>query len=159
MSAVAISRLSQERKNWRKDHPAGFIAKPMKKADNSMDLMNWEAYIPGEEGTDWEGGVYKLTLAFPPDYPAHPPVCTFTPPLFHPNLYTSGKVCLSIVNEGGGWSSAITLPQVLQGIQAMLDNPNNDDPAHGEAYRCLASDKAEYRRRIRAQAKRFVPKS
>ena len=33
MSGVALSRLSQERKNWRKDHPFGFVAKPDNKPD------------------------------------------------------------------------------------------------------------------------------
>lgn len=33
MSGVALSRLTQERKNWRKDHPFGFVAKPENKPD------------------------------------------------------------------------------------------------------------------------------
>lgn len=36
----------------------------------------------------------------------------FTPPLFHPNVYPSGTVCLSILNEDEGWKPAITLKQV-----------------------------------------------
>ncbi len=39
MSGIAIARLTEERKNWRKDHPAGFYARPAKKADNSTNLM------------------------------------------------------------------------------------------------------------------------
>jgi len=53
MSGIAIGRLSEERKNWRKDHPHGFYARPMKKegdADNATDIMSWEAGIPGKEG-------------------------------------------------------------------------------------------------------------
>ena len=42
MSGIAQARLSEERKCWRKDHPFGFIARPMKKADGTMDLMLWE---------------------------------------------------------------------------------------------------------------------
>jgi hypothetical protein len=30
----------------------------------------WEVGIPGKEDTDWAGGVYKLTVQFPEDYPA-----------------------------------------------------------------------------------------
>lgn len=36
----------------------------------------------------------------------------FTPPLFHPNVYPSGTVCLSILDEDGGWRPAITIKQV-----------------------------------------------
>lgn len=35
--------------------------------------MRWVCGIPGKPGTDWEGGVYPLTLEFSDDYPAKPP--------------------------------------------------------------------------------------
>ena len=69
MSGIAIGRLTQERKDWRKEHPVNFYARPMKSADNANDIMNWEAGIPGKEGTDWEGGVYRVTMEFPEEYP------------------------------------------------------------------------------------------
>ena len=47
MTGIAESRLAAERKNWRKDHPAGFYARPKKRPDNSMNLMYWETGIPG----------------------------------------------------------------------------------------------------------------
>ena len=50
MSGIAVGRLTEERKNWRKDHPAGFYARPAKKEDNSTDIMSWETGIPGKEG-------------------------------------------------------------------------------------------------------------
>ena len=50
MSGIAISRLSEERKNWRRDHPAGFYARPATKKDGSTDLLVWETGIPGREG-------------------------------------------------------------------------------------------------------------
>jgi ubiquitin-conjugating enzyme E2 I len=39
---LAADRLAEERKNWRKDHPDGFYAKPCLKPDNSTNLMKWE---------------------------------------------------------------------------------------------------------------------
>lgn len=50
MSGITESRLAEERKNWRKDHPPGFYARPVKKADNSTNMMIWELGIPGKEG-------------------------------------------------------------------------------------------------------------
>jgi hypothetical protein len=49
--------------------------------------------------TDWEGGYYPLTLHFSEDYPSKPPKCKFPQGFFHPNVYPSGTVCLSILNE------------------------------------------------------------
>ena len=50
MSGIALGRLAEERKNWRRDHHPGFYARPLKKDDNSTDLMKWETGIPGKEG-------------------------------------------------------------------------------------------------------------
>jgi ubiquitin-protein ligase len=36
----------------------------------------------------------------------------FTPPLFHPNVYPSGTVCLSILDEEKSWRPGITIRQV-----------------------------------------------
>jgi ubiquitin-protein ligase len=68
--------------------------------------------------TDWEGGLYTLTLGFPDDYPNKPPKCQFVPAgFFHPNVFPSGTVCLSILNEEKDWKPNITVKQILLGIQ------------------------------------------
>jgi hypothetical protein len=36
----------------------------------------------------------------------------FDPPLFHPNVYPSGTICLSILDEEKSWKPAITIKQV-----------------------------------------------
>jgi ubiquitin-conjugating enzyme E2 I len=50
MSAIALARLTEERQNWRKEHPNGFYARPARKEDNSFNLMFWEVGIPGKDG-------------------------------------------------------------------------------------------------------------
>ena len=113
MSAgIARGRLSEERKAWRKDHPYGFYAKPNSSGDGSSNLMIWTAGIPGKDSTDWEGGLYKVQMEFTEEYPSKPPKCKFVPPLFHPNVYPSGTICLSILNEEEDWRPAITIKQV-----------------------------------------------
>ncbi|CAE8641234.1 unnamed protein product, partial [Polarella glacialis] len=72
-------------------------------------------------------------------------------PLFHPNIYPSGTVCLSILNEDEDWKPAITIRQILLGIQDLLDNPNAASPAQEEPYRLFSTDKAEYLRRVKKQ--------
>ena len=73
---------------------------------------------------------------------------------FHPNIFPSGTVCLSILNDEEDWKPAITLRQVsvhakvatslfvltktckqiLLGIQDLLDTPNPKSPAQTDAY-------------------------
>ncbi|KAJ1356160.1 E2 SUMO-conjugating protein ubc9, variant 2 [Parelaphostrongylus tenuis] len=61
MARIAAGRLAEERKAWRKDHPFGFIAKPVKKkADGTLNLFDWECAIPGKKDTIWKGGLYKV---------------------------------------------------------------------------------------------------
>ncbi|OXA47336.1 SUMO-conjugating enzyme UBC9-B [Folsomia candida] len=157
MSGIAIGRLSEERKAWRKDHPFGFVAKPTYKNDGTMDLMHWECAIPGKKGTLWEGGMYKLRMLFRPEYPATPPKCQFIPPLFHLNVYPSGTVCLSLLDEAKDWRPAITIKQILLGIQDLLSEPNVNDPAQAEAYVVFTKDRTEYDLRVRAQARIMTP--
>ena len=154
MSGISRARLVGERKSWRKDHPHGFFARPVKNQDGSTDLFKWKCGIPGKKGTDWEGGVYKLRLEFPKDYPSKPPKAIFEGGLFHPNVYPSGTVCLSILSEDQGWKPSITLRDVLLGIQDLLDNPNPNSPAQQEPYVLFVRDKAKYKLKVQEQAKR-----
>ena len=153
MSAICKARLAEERKQWRRDHPYGFYARPTKNADGSLDMMVWDVGIPGKENTHWAGGVYKLQIHFPEDYPSKPPKCKFTPPIFHPNVFPSGTVCLSILAEDKSWKPAITLKQIVLGIQDLMNEPNNADPAQLDAFSLYKSNRAAYDAKIREQAK------
>ncbi|BGP54236.1 SUMO conjugating enzyme Hus5 [Rhodotorula sphaerocarpa] len=159
MSGICERRLAEERKQWRKDHPYGFWAKPKKAADGTLDMKTWETGIPGKENTIWENAVYPVTLLFPDDYPSKPPKCKFPANFYHPNIYPSGTVCLSILNEEKSWRPAIT---ILLGIQDLLDAPNADDPAQLEAYTTFKyvseKDRSAYEKRVKQQAREYIPK-
>lgn len=152
MAGIARARLTSERKNWRKEHPHGFYARPVTQPDGSTNLFKWECGIPGKSGTDWEGGMFPLTMTFPDDYPNKPPKCAFTPPIFHPNIYPSGTVCLSILSEEKDWKASLTVKQILLGIQDLLNECNIQDPAQEEPFKLYRNNREEYRRRVRQQA-------
>eukprot|EP00208_Stichococcus_sp_RCC1054_P006246 CAMPEP_0206141744 /NCGR_PEP_ID=MMETSP1473-20131121/13947_1 /ASSEMBLY_ACC=CAM_ASM_001109 /TAXON_ID=1461547 /ORGANISM="Stichococcus sp, Strain RCC1054" /LENGTH=149 /DNA_ID=CAMNT_0053536429 /DNA_START=777 /DNA_END=1226 /DNA_ORIENTATION=- len=146
-----------ERKQWRKDKPFGFHARPESLPDGSTNMMVWKCFIPGKTGTDWDGGFYPLTMEFPPEYPAKPPKCKFPPAFFHPNIYPSGTVCLSILNEEEGWRPSISVKQILQGIYDLMNDPNPLSPAQSDAYLLFQEDKQKYARLVREQATRYPP--
>lgn len=73
--SLCINRLQEERKQWRKDHPFGFFAKPGRGANGLTDLKQWDVGIPGKANTIWNGGLFKLTMTFPDEYPTKPPKC------------------------------------------------------------------------------------
>ena len=96
-------------------------------------------------------------MEFSEDYPSKPPKCRFPAGFFHPNIYPSGTVCLSILNEDEGWRPSITVKQLLLGIQDLLDAPNDKSPAQSEAYILFTQDKPEYERKIKLQAQKYPP--
>ncbi len=149
----------QERKNWNRDHPHGFFARPQKNPDGTRNLMSWVAGIPGKKGTPWEGGIYKLRITFPEDYPAKPPLCKFDPVIFHPNIYPSGTVCLNLLNAPpkGGWTPSLNLKAILIAIQELLDTPNELDPAQRAPFELYCRDKAAYAAKVREEARRYTP--
>ncbi|KAK5693128.1 Ubiquitin-conjugating enzyme E2 15 [Elasticomyces elasticus] len=99
-------------------------------------------------------------LAFPPTYPHMPPSMTFTTPLFHPNIYPTGSVCISILHPpeddkygyesaAERWSPVQTPESILLSVISMLGSPNDESPANPEAGRLWREDKKEYRKRVR----------
>ena len=102
---------------------------------NENNIYNAQALIIGPRDTPYEKGFYFFDINFPDDYPMEPPkvkFCTLDPKIrFNPNLYTCGKVCLSIINtwNGPGWTSCLTLKTVLLSIQSLLNEiPIRNEP-------------------------------
>ncbi|XP_033606327.1 uncharacterized protein LOC111861733 isoform X3 [Cryptotermes secundus] len=88
------------------------------------------ALIIGPEGTPYSGGCFQFDIFFPPQYPTSPPLVHFcTTGLgqvrFNPNLYSCGRVCLSLLDtwkglQGEHWHETSTLLQVLVSIQSLI---------------------------------------
>ena len=100
-------------------------------------------------------GARTAPTEFSEDYPSKPPKCKFPTGFFHPNIYPSGTVCLSILNEDEGWRPSITVKQILLGIQDLLDSPNPASPAQSEAYMLFTNDRADYDKKVKEQATRY----
>ena len=103
--------------------------------DSNLDVL--KAMIIGPKNTPYENGFYFFEINFPCDYPYNPPKVTFMTSSknvrFNPNLYTNGKVCLSILGtwNGPGWSAALSLNTVLLSIQSLLnENPIQNEPGY-----------------------------
>ena len=92
------------------------------------NFMKGYAMIVGSKGSLYHGGYYFFYLDFPPDYPYSPPKLTYSTndgvTRFHPNLYKTGKVCLSILNtwRGESWSSCQTIRSILLTLLSILDD-------------------------------------
>ncbi|GJU96588.1 SUMO-conjugating enzyme SCE1-like protein [Tanacetum coccineum] len=63
-------------------------------------------------------------------------------------------VCLSILSEISGWGPAITVKQMLCGIQDLLDTPKPASPAQHDSFVLFTRNLPEYKKRVQEQAKR-----
>lgn len=121
MAATCIKRLVKERERFSTDSTeywANF------KDDN---LRAFDTYIIGPDDSVYKHKLIKLKFEIPDDYPLVPPKVTFvqhTGDRIHPNLYTEGKVCLSILGTwpGDPWSYSMTIEAILITIRSLLDN-------------------------------------
>ena len=66
---LVVNRLKKERRDWRSDHPHGFVAKPTTNKDGSLNMLKWECIIPGPKDSIWADGAYNLLIDFNNDYP------------------------------------------------------------------------------------------
>lgn len=137
----ARRRLLRDFRNLQSENPPGYTAVP--EAEN---IFKWSAVIFGPSGTDWEDGVFKLTMNFSEEYPHRPPEVKFTTPIFHPNVYKNGAICLDILQSH--WSSANDVSSILVSIQSLLTDPNPESPANAEAARLYKENRPEYMRRV-----------
>jgi ubiquitin-protein ligase len=114
------------------------------------DMKKVYIMIVGPRDTPYEDGFYFFEFQFSENYPLTPPkVKSMTQGQiydekdkmlknvrFNPNLYTDGKVCLSMINtwDGPGWVPTNTIINVIVAIQALVltENPLENEPGYDE---------------------------
>lgn len=139
---------------------------------NNDDILNWDvALIVLNPDSLYYGGFFKATMTFPDNYPFSPPEFEFKRPLFHPNIYEDGKLCISILHPPGDdemsgelaaerWSPAQRVESVLISILSLLDDAEVSSPANVDAGVKLRNDPEGYKAIVRdnvEQSKKDIP--
>eukprot|EP00056_Hartaetosiga_gracilis_P014139 m.239822 g.239822 ORF g.239822 m.239822 type:complete len:148 (-) comp14097_c0_seq1:160-603(-) len=146
---MALKRIGRELKDLNRDPPSQCSAGPI-----SDDMFHWHATIIGPDDSPYAGGVFFLTIHFPADYPFKPPKVSFTTKIYHPNINSSGGICLDILKSQ--WSPALTISKVLLSICSLLTDPNPDDPLVPEIARTYKTDKATYEKKAREWTQKYA---
>ncbi|KAF7811709.1 Ubiquitin-conjugating enzyme E2-17 kDa [Senna tora] len=175
---MASKRIAKELKSLEKEDPFySFGAGPIR-----GDLFNWHATIMGPADSPYAGGVFRVAIRFPPDYPFSPPklacqgfvfnrspfccpksrnvnlimyqMVTFRTKVFHPNISDCGIICLDILKEM--WSPCLTISKVLLSISSMLTDPNPEDPVQHEIASMYKNDKAKYESTARYWTQKYA---
>jgi len=134
---MALKRINKELADLGRDPPAQCSAGPV-----SDDLFHWQATIMGPSDSPYSGGVFFLSIEFPKDYPFKPPKIQFQTRIYHPNISSSGAICLDILKSQ--WSPALTISKVLLSICSLLCDPNPDDPLVSEIARIFKNERNVY---------------
>ncbi|XP_047306701.1 AT-rich interactive domain-containing protein 2-like [Impatiens glandulifera] len=114
------------------------------KLDNKDTMTELLVEFHGPKESLYEGGVWRISLELPFDYPYRPPSVIFLNQIYHPNIdMLSGTVCLDVIDKK--WSPLFNLVNIFEAfIPDLLQNPNPDDPFNKEAAELMISDKPAY---------------
>ncbi|KAF3959386.1 hypothetical protein CMV_015795 [Castanea mollissima] len=146
---MASKRILKELKDLQKDPPTSCSAGPV-----AEDMFHWQATIMGPPDSPYAGGVFLVTIHFPPDYPFKPPKVAFRTKVFHPNINSNGSICLDILKEQ--WSPALTISKVLLSICSLLTDPNPDDPLVPEIAHMYKTDRSKYETTARSWTQKYA---
>ena len=136
------------------------------------NVFEWSvALIVLNPDSIYYGGYYKAKMTFSHNYPYEPPSFTFVRPLWHPNVYTDGRLCVSILHQPGEdlmsgemagerWSPVQRVESVLISVLSLLDDAECSSPANVDAGVMLRNDPEGYKKRVaedREKSKQDIP--
>lgn len=158
MAAGAKQRLMSELKDLEKE-------KWVKIELDDGNLFRWIIglmVINSESAFD--GGYFKAEMSFTDKYPFSPPTFKFARPIYHPNIYPDGNLCISILHPPGEdeqsgelaserWSPLQGVETVLRSILLLLDDPEISSPANVDAGVMYRDDRAQYNEKAKESVK------
>ncbi|CAG2109532.1 unnamed protein product [Medioppia subpectinata] len=123
------------------------------------NLYKWEVMIVGPPDTLYEGGMFRAELDFPQNFPQRPPKMRFTTEIWHPNIFKSGEVCISILHQPGEdtygnekacerWTPVHTVETILLSVISMLSDPNDSSPANVDAAKQFRNDFQGFKKKV-----------
>lgn len=140
MSTKSIRRLNQEIRKYTRTPIDGIRLIPELTTSTEACFE-----LDGPEKTPYEDGTFKLKLSFDDDYPTKPPKGLFLTRIFHPNISTTGEVCVNVLSRD--WSPELGLDHVLMVIRCLLIQPFAESALDETAGMMLLRSYEEYYQR------------
>jgi ubiquitin-conjugating enzyme E2 N len=82
--------------------------------------------IEGPGDTPFAHGLFKFEVFLPENYPLEAPRVRCLTKIYHPNFDRLGRICLDVLKAR--WTPAFNIRSTLLSIQALLGEPNPEDP-------------------------------
>ncbi|KAI0119595.1 ubiquitin-conjugating enzyme/RWD-like protein [Daldinia grandis] len=127
----------------------------------NANILRWRlGLIVVNPDSAFNGGYFKAEMTFTEEYPYQPPTFRFLIPIYHPNIYPDGKLCISILHTPGEdimsgeqaserWSPLQGVESVLRSVLLLLDDPEINSPANVDASVTYRDDRATYNKKAR----------
>ncbi|PWA57790.1 Ubiquitin-conjugating enzyme, active site-containing protein [Artemisia annua] len=137
-----IKQLARELKNLDETPPEG-----IKVGINDDDFSTIYADIEGPAGTPYENGVFRMKLILSRDFPHSPPKGYFLTKIFHPNIATTGDICVNTLKRD--WNPSLGLRHVLIVVRCLLIEPFPESALNEQAGKMLLDNYEEYAKHAR----------
>lgn len=119
-----LQKIKDELKRCKTSKSLGLLSMCVGKIDD----YTWKATFEGPKKTGYQGGLFRLVIRIPSNYPDSCPEIRFKNPVFHPNVseskssdYPEGyHICLDYINH---WKSENTIEEALIGIFQLMVRP------------------------------------
>ncbi|ORX86403.1 ubiquitin-conjugating enzyme [Anaeromyces robustus] len=95
-------------------------------APREDNLYLWEGTLSGPANSPFEGGLFKIEITFPQEYPFKPPILKVVTKIYHPNVDDDGSICIGIL-KSDTWKPTIKITQVLEALINLIIEPNPAD--------------------------------
>ncbi|KAK7183708.1 ubiquitin-conjugating enzyme [Paraphaeosphaeria sporulosa] len=134
-----------------------FVSLPPYLADN-IAVQEFYVRFKGPVETPFEGGLWKIHVELPDQYPYKSPSIGFVNRIFHPNIdELSGSVCLDVINQT--WSPMYDMINIFEVfLPQLLRYPNPTDPLNGEAAALLMREPKSYDAKVKEYVQKYASK-
>ena len=162
--SVARELLKKQMIELKRDESSGFSVG----LEDDSDWFTWRVVFEGPQDTLYYGGLFTALLKFPEDFPNKPPEMRFETEMWHPNIYSDGRVCISILHAPGidrfneqerpeeRWRPIIGVEAILLSVISMLADPNLSSPANIDAAVQMKNDFNAYKKKVRNLVRRSI---
>jgi ubiquitin-protein ligase len=114
---------------------------------NESNIQHFHGSIIGPVGTPYAGLKYELEIKIGIDYPMKAPVVKFVNrKIYHPNVNTSGDICLDILKTE--WAPTLSLAKMMLSICSLLNEPNPSSPLNSAAAHDWIHNKPKYQEEV-----------
>jgi ubiquitin-protein ligase len=114
---------------------------------DESNIQNFNGSIIGPVGTPYAGLKYELEIKIGTDYPMRPPYVRFIgPKIYHPNVNTTGDICLDILKSE--WAPTLSLAKMMLSICSLLNEPNPASPLNTTAAHHWINNKPKYQEEV-----------